>query len=320
MPSTVYNTYIKGLEDIVIAASAALTLEVTISPKPGNVHRYRDSYDTRFEHYIVSASAVIPVIIESVKRGYLLGLNVISYYNVNIGKLIYEGVRRAREWHRGGNTNLGTMTLMIPLITATSSVIVDYGLLNLNRISGILRRIVEESTEDDAIYFYKAIRLANPSYLSRLDYWGLPDVFDPLFKNKIRGRGVTLLDILKSSSLWDIVLRELRLGYANILGPYLQVYLEFNKAYDWNTASILTYLYILSNEVDSIIRRKYGLTLALKVKNYARNVLKRVLESGNLNPVFELDKLLSCLEANPGSVADFIAPIIMIGLLKGIKP
>ena len=115
-------------------------------------------------------------------------------------------------------------------------------------------------------------------------------------------------------------MRELYLGYINILGPYIQAYKDFNRKYDWNTATILTFLYILSNEVDSIIRRKHSLTLALRIQNKAREVLRKVLEEDNITPIFEFDKLLTCLEANPGSVADFLAPIIMIGLLEGIKP
>ncbi len=308
------------LERVVIAACTSLALEVTASPKPGNVHRFKDDIDTRFEHFIVSSFAVIPTISEAVKRGYFLGLHIVDYWGVGVGELIYEGVREAKRWHKGGNTNLGTLTLMAPLVVATSSVITAYGLIDLNKISGIIMRIIRESTEDDAIYFYKAIREANPSYLGRLDYWGLPEVFDPLYELKIRRRGITLLDILHSSSLWDIVMRELYIGYANILGPYLQVYKEFNKKYDWNTATVLTYLYILSNEVDSIIRRKYGLPFALKIREKAKETLNKILSENDTAILHELDKLLSCLEANPGSVADFLAPIIMIGLLEGIKP
>ena len=308
------------LDRVVIASSAALALEVTASPKPGNIHRFRDAIDTRFEHFIISSFAVIPVMSEAVRRGYLLSLHVLDYSSVEIGFLIYNGVRNARMWHRGGNTNLGTMTLMVPLVVAVSAVLSDYRELHYRKICGIARKLVEDSTEDDAIYFYKAIRVVKPSYLGRLDYWGLPEVFDPLFEVKIRRKGITLLDILKPSSLWDIVMRELYLGYINILGPYIQVYKKFNKAYDWNTATILTFLYILSNEVDSIIRRKHGLTLALRIQSNAREALKKAVKENSINPVFELDRLFTCLEVNPGSVADFLAPIIMIGLLEDIKP
>ena len=147
--------------DMVIASSAALALEVTASPKPGNIHRFRDAIDTRFEHFIISAFAIIPVMNEAIRRGYLLSLHVLSYSSVGIGFLVYDGVKSARSWHKGGNTNLGTMTLMVPLVVAVSAVLNDYEEIYYEKICGIIRKLIEDSTEDDAIYFYKAIRIAN---------------------------------------------------------------------------------------------------------------------------------------------------------------
>ncbi len=51
-------------------ATLAALLEVSASPKPGNVHRMRDRPDTRYEHFLAGSVALGGAMWRMAVRGY----------------------------------------------------------------------------------------------------------------------------------------------------------------------------------------------------------------------------------------------------------
>ncbi|HMK15341.1 MAG TPA: triphosphoribosyl-dephospho-CoA synthase, partial [Methanomicrobiales archaeon] len=86
-------------------AQMAMVLEVTASPKPGNVDRCHDYEGTRLEHFLASAIFARPAL-EKAEAGRC---------GTGIGEILREAVRLTSS-HRGGNTHFGAFILLVPLL------------------------------------------------------------------------------------------------------------------------------------------------------------------------------------------------------------
>ena len=103
-----------------VTASSAMVLEVSASPKPGNVHRYRDFSDTCFEHFLLSSVSVLPVFEETAETAVSFS-DCPDNGNMNasfVGKMILKAVSAGTSAQNGGNTHFGTFVLMVPLVAA----------------------------------------------------------------------------------------------------------------------------------------------------------------------------------------------------------
>src|SRR5659263_596182 len=87
-------------------AQLAMILEVSATPKPGNIDRDHNYTDTSFEHFMASAVGVYPI------------LKMSAASKSGIGKLIDESVTESSKWQSGGNTHFGAFILLIPLVMA----------------------------------------------------------------------------------------------------------------------------------------------------------------------------------------------------------
>ncbi len=59
----------KIAQEVMNAAQLAASLEVSATPKPGNIHRNADYLPTRFEHFLSGAVALGPSIGEVASQG-----------------------------------------------------------------------------------------------------------------------------------------------------------------------------------------------------------------------------------------------------------
>src|SRR5512136_1895288 len=87
-------------------AQLAMILEVSATPKPGNIDRDHNYTDTRFEHFLASAVGVYPILEKAARS------------DSGVGSLIREAVNESSRWQRGGNTHFGALVLLIPLVMA----------------------------------------------------------------------------------------------------------------------------------------------------------------------------------------------------------
>jgi triphosphoribosyl-dephospho-CoA synthase len=299
----------------------AMLLEVSAYPKPGNVHRTRDFFDTKFEHFLASAVALNPCWNKAAYRGFLISLGKLSFSSLNIGELIKEGVERVKAWHSGGNTSLGTIMLLMPIAAAAGKTLAE-GEFNEKILRRNLKLIAESSTFMDAINVYKAINLAKPGGLGKSKFL---DVKNESSLNEIIEKKISLFEILKFSSSYDSISLEWVENFKITFELGLPFFInELNESKDLNIAIVNTYLKVLSEVYDTLIIRKAGVEKAIEVSKKAREVL----EAGGLKTikgkklVFKFDEELAKYKGklNPGSTADLISSILAIAILKGVRP
>jgi triphosphoribosyl-dephospho-CoA synthase len=297
----------------------AILLEVSAYPKPGNIHRTADFPETRFEHFLASAVAVAPSFKKAAKQGIKVSMNKITASEIAIGNRIKDGVDRMWESQSGGNTLLGAIILLAPVAAAAGMVT---GQWSLTKLRENIKVVVESTTPEDAVDVYDAISVVNPGGLGKSPKL---DVTDPSSKSRILEEKVTLFDVFKLASGYDSITSEWVNNYPITfdLGlPYLTRQLE--ETGDINTATVHTFLKILSEVPDTFISRKVGVAKAEKISAEAGRILH---EGGLSTPVGrellqQLDIKLRdpAHDLSPGTTADITEAVLALNNLSGYKP
>ena len=310
--------YMNTIEQLLTFSTAALILEATATPKPGNVHKYHSYEDMKLEHFIISASASTwcfrKLLISTLNSGLRREIHV-----PGIGETILCCVRNSRRLHSGGNVNLGTSTIFSILLPSLLLTKIIYGKISMKALSSIAKTVVKKTTVNDAVKYYEAIRIASPRYLGRVTNAPIPDVYDENFEQKIRSNNITLYHVLKYASAEDIVSRTCVNGLEEVVEGYYYLEEFFRKYGDLNNAVVLTYLKLLSKYDDFIVLRKHGKAISSYVKERASEIIRVVEE--DFDRGFDLlkrfDDELFIRKINPGSIADLIAASILLALFMG---
>ena len=303
------------ISDIVSCAQLACILEVSC-PKPGNVNRYYNFRDTKYEHFLAGGIAIGESIEDAASRGYKVGERKLNVRDIGVGKLINEAVHTTKQWHRGRNTNLGTAMLLIPLSAAAGIALSQSKKIRNSFLRENLDLIIKSTTSKDAIFLYRAIRFAEPGGLGRVVDL---DVRDRNSDKRIVAENLNLYRLMKITK-GDSIAEELttRMKISFEMG-YPAIMQEFHKTEDINSAILYAFIKILSEVPDSLIARKNGIEVAEEVLHEAGTVLK----AGLAEEVLEnFDKKLRKKDnrLNPGTTADLIASSLMIALLNGLRP
>jgi triphosphoribosyl-dephospho-CoA synthase len=276
-------------------AALAMALEVSGTPKPGNIDREHDYASTKYEDFIAAAIGVYPILEKGCKEG-------------SIGELILEASEECVRWQRGGNTHFGAYILLFPLLRAAS-----VGPLSDLRSNAI--NIVKETTVEDAVDFYKAFSMVEVRIKSSKDLnaneKGL-DVSDQSSFDQIRGQGLTLFDIMAVSAKNDMVAQEWVEGFTRSFKAAEKL-MKKRQASTMNDATVLTFLELLSEEPDTFIVKKYDMNKALYVQGLAIDVLEHRMTLKELSSRLYVEKI------NPGSTADVVIAGLFIALLNGMK-
>ncbi len=275
--------------DIAAAAQLACLLEVS-APKPGNVSPGVRFGDTTYEDFLASAAAIGPALGAA-------GANP-------VGTTIRRAIRATRRW-TNANTNLGIVLLLAPLARAVHSA-VDTGDLR-----AALRRVLGETTIDDARETYAAIRLASPGGLGSAgeqDVAGEPTV--------------SLLEAMRLAADRDGIAREYATTFQTTFEIALPTLVSARQAgHDWNDAVLETFLTLLATSPDTHIARRAGQDVADDVTRQAR----AVLEAGGVRTAPGRAAIARMSEglrdernrANPGTTADITAAAIFVSLIGG---
>jgi triphosphoribosyl-dephospho-CoA synthase len=296
-----------------------MLFEVSAYPKPGNVHRNRDHSDTRFEHFLASAVASRSHFERAARRGFQISTGKVSLQDANVGRTIRDAVISITHSHRGGNTSLGTVMLLVPLAVAAGMAILDR---RLSRLRRNLRQVLRSTTTGDAIALYDAVAYAKPTGLGQVSDL---DVRDSSSKRKIMHLGLNLLDIARLCAHRDSICLEWATGYKTTfeLGyPYFRR--ELARTGNLNEATVNTYLKILSEMPDTLIARKAGIQKAEWVSNRARKALALggLSTKSGQREIKRLDDELATKAnlLNPGATADISASILALASLSGYRP
>jgi triphosphoribosyl-dephospho-CoA synthase len=272
------------------SAELAMLLEVSATPKPGNVDRTHDFEDLTYEHFIGSAVGIFPVLRKAASRGQ------------DVGALVEEAVDASATWQTGGNCHFGAILLLMPLCAAASrsSTISE---VRTNAIA-----VMENTTTADAVRFYESFRRISV----RVQKGHYLDVNDPASVKTIEEQNLTLRDVMRISSANDAIAMELVDGFPRTFRGAEMIRQFQTFGYELNTSIVHLFLNLLGEVPDTLIAKKFGPQVALEVSARANDALK-------FGTIEELDKELITQHINPGTTADLVIGSLFVALLGGLR-
>lgn len=257
-------------------AELAMLFEVCAKNKPGNIDREHDYEDTRLEHFLCSA-----VRSRSVFE---------NCGSLSIGETIYKAVKKTNI-HSGGNTHFGAFILLVPLIKGKG-------------IEGA-KKLVEETTVEEAVLFYKAFGLTQV----RINKSDDMDVNDPKSIQVLKDKKMTLKNVMEYSSENDMVAREWINGFA-----LTKVFSEKLLSRNGGTADIpKVFIEMMAEYPDTFIAKKFGAEVSKDVVTLAKKVVDGETD------IKDFDEFCIREGINPGSLADICIAGIFTALLGGWK-
>ncbi len=277
-------------------AQLAMLLEVSATPKPGNIDRDHNYGDTRFEHFLASAVGVYPILEKAARS------------SSGTGMLIHEAVIESNRWQKGGNTHFGAFILLIPLVMAAGKCNDETCLKKR------VKTVVMDTTTEDAVEFYRAFSEAGV----KVKPVGQFDLGDADSIHKIREQRLTLFDLMEISRSYDMIAEEWTNGFQKTFECALALQNKIKKM-NINDATVFTFMEILSCNKDTFIQTKFDINKAEEVSIRASSILK----NGGINKIKEkiryFDEELLEERINPGSTADIIIAGLFVSLFEGMR-
>lgn len=299
-------------------AILAAVLEVSASPKPGNVHRFRDFTDTKFEHFLGAAIGAGPIWRKVAQRGVLAALGEREFSQIGVGEWIFAAVEEGTQWHQGRNPNLGIILLLIPLCAAAGMTLVaEKSAVQELRTS--LAIILQATTVEDAVAVVKAIQLIQPGGLGTAPEYS---VTNPSIIEQLKTDRINLLSLFKMCSDRDLICYEYLHDFKITFEEGVPAFKENLMHTDFNRATIQTFLALLATHPDTHVRRKFGSEVASQIFTRAKQVLAKggVYTDEGWKEIHLFDKELHETGINPGSIADITAATLFVGLYEGARP
>jgi triphosphoribosyl-dephospho-CoA synthase len=268
-------------------AELALLLEVTGTPKPGNVDRERDFTDLRFEHFMAGAVGARP------------GLELASDGH-RVGEAFERAVAGMAD-QSAGNTQFGALLLLTPLVAAAGE-----GKLSPAGTDGVAR----ETTVADAADFYRAFEHVDvavddpPEGLEPLDVRRGSDAIPALEE-----RGLTLFDVMAQSADVDGIAAEWAGEFGRVFATAEAITDDDGPVPERASRA---FLQLLAEQRDTFVVTRNGPDAAAEVQSRAQAVL-----SGE-EDVTELAEELVQRDINPGTTADLVAGALFVALERGL--
>jgi Triphosphoribosyl-dephospho-CoA synthetase len=269
-------------------AQLALLLEVSSTPKPGNVDREREYPELRFEQFLAGAVGTHAGF-AAVADGGPLGR-------------AFERAIAGMSHQTGGNTQFGATLLLTPLVAAAGG-----GELRPDRASAA----VEETTVDDAVAFYRAfehVDVAVPEPPEGMDALDVRRGGDA--EPALRESGLTLEDVMSRSADRDGIAAELTGGFGWTFELARMIERGEGSVTDRAAAS---YLALLSRELDTFVVTNHDRETAYEVRRRANEVLD------GEESVYRLAEDLVDRGINPGTTADIVAGGLFVALERGLE-
>ena len=269
-------------------AELALLLEVSSTPKPGNVDREREYPDLRFEQFVAGAVGT--------REGFTR-----AAAGDPVGAAFEEAIAGMSQ-QRGGNTQFGAVLNLLPLVAAAGR-----GSLSPEGASAV----VEGTTVEDAVNFYGAFEHVSvavdepPAGMDDLDVRRGSEAAPAL-----REQGLALADVMTRSADRDGIAAEWTGGFER----------TFDAAHGIETATgavtdraAAVFLAMLSREIDTFVVTQHDRETAVEVRERANAVL-----DGEESVTAFAEELID-REINPGTTADIIAGGLFVALQRGME-
>ncbi len=285
-------------EDAATAAVISMLLEVSATPKAGNVDREHNFEDLKYEHFLTSATSSFPVFLKATTSA------------EGCGELILRAVKTSMRWHKAQNVHFGAFLLLIPLLKCwNSKTPKEAG----ERASSALK----ESTYEDSLKLLRAFKLSSARVM---DVENL-DLHSDETEELIRKEKVNLYSWMEMAPKDNIVARELVKGYKLSIKGSEMIKRFFDEFDDINYSIILCYHHLLSENLDPLIISKFGRDTAEYVCKKARSLIRSLSSDVHLNIMnFQrFDAELVKGGINPGSIADLTISSIYLALMDGLR-
>ena len=284
----------------------AMALEVSATPKPGNIDRTHDFEDTRYEHFIASAISVYPVMYEAANN------------QRSFGKLLDMAVAESNRWQKGGNTHFGAFLLLIPLAMSSGKLLSSKENITADDVFKTAYEIVQNTDTNDAVDFYSCFQSAGVKVQDVEEL----DLQDSKAIEDLKEKGITLYDLMEISSGYDLVAREWTKGFPETEASAIRIQELIDSGLNLNYSIIQTFLELLAARPDTFIQAKSGEEIAESVSQDAKGIVAEIHKSGiieNIQLVEGFDEKLIENRNNPGSTADIIIASLFIVLLGGLR-
>jgi triphosphoribosyl-dephospho-CoA synthase len=300
----------------------ACLLEVSATPKPGNVHRFRDFFDLRYEDFLASSVTLGHFIEVLASKGCQIRKDPTKWSDLHLGVTIQEAIQQSNYFHKKSNTNLGIILLLAPLSVAAGLTFDSKtGTCNINDMRYAVIDVMKNTTVEDAIAVSEGIKLAEPGGLGEVSKY---DVNDDSIRDELIQDNINLELLMLQCKDRDNICFELSQGYVITFHtgvPILSRTLQECK--DINIASINTYLAILASFPDTLIKRKFGQELAVSISDKAKQISQLggalTIEGRQALEEFDIEFSEETEKINPGTSADLVAATLFVYLLSGGK-
>ncbi|QRV15150.1 triphosphoribosyl-dephospho-CoA synthase [Haloterrigena salifodinae] len=269
-------------------AQLALLLEVAGTPKPGNVDRCRDLEDLRFEHFLAGAVGARDGL-EMAANGGAVGA-------------AFERAVAGMAGQRGGNTQFGSLLLLVPLVRAAREEL----------SAPVVEAVCEDTTVADAANFYRAFDHVDvfvddpPADMEPLDVRRGSDAVPA-----VEDRGLTLLDIMSRSVPGDDVAREWVDGFERSFRAAERLTAADGPLGD-RTAAV--FLAELAERPDTLVANRSGEAVAREVTDCAAELVERDALETDPEAVEAFAEDLVVRGVNPGTTADITAAGLFVAL------
>jgi triphosphoribosyl-dephospho-CoA synthase len=269
-------------------AELALLLEVSSTPKPGNVDREREYPDLRFEQFLAGAVGT--------RAGFAAAAD-----GAPLGSA-FERAIAGMSSQTGGNTQFGAVLLLAPLAAAA-------GRGNLDPEGATA--VVEETTVDDAVAFYRAFDHVDVAVPEPPEGMDLLDVRrGSRAEPQIRSEGLTLADVMEQSTDRDGIAAEWTGEFGWTFEVARTIEREDGPVTDRAAAA---YLAVLSRELDTFVITQHDRETAYEVRRRANAVLD------GAESVHQFAEELVDRGINPGTTADIVAGGLFVALERGLE-
>jgi triphosphoribosyl-dephospho-CoA synthase len=302
-------------------AQLAMLFDI-LTPKPGNVHRYKDHHDTRLVHFAASITRFAHPVYQAARWGF--HRNQSPQSASKLGELIKLALQASMKPHRK-NTLLGTILLILPLAVAAGYE-VPRSKWSPSTLRQSLSRILRQSTIDDAVELIRTLQIANPGGAKpKTPHWTEDsqafDFQSPRTIEAIRREKYTLMDLQALAAHYDAIAEEFTTDFRY---TFESLYPRFIKALNQHPrvedAVLISYLWALGERPDTFIQRKAGSDAAQLVTKKAHKLHNRLLDLPEDRWQKELTTFDDHLRSegsrlNPGTTADLLSAAVFLALL-----
>lgn len=281
-------------------AQLALLLEVSSTPKPGNVDREHEYSDLRFEHFVAGGVGARTGLDRAAEGG-------------PVGEA-FERAIAGMSAQSGGNTQFGAILLVTPLAVAVARGQDDPAApadLPRELTPEMASEVVAKTTVEDAIGFYRAFDHVGVAVDEPPEDLDAPDVrLGGDAAPSLREQGMTLEDVMVDSAGIDGLAAEWVGGFERTFETARRISDREGPVTD-RAASV--FLEALAEEIDTFVITQHDRETAREVKRRAAAALDGEEDLDDLAAEF-IERGI-----NPGTTADLIAGGFFVALEHGLE-